>query len=160
MTYGRTGTLLMTNTVPDKLKEQVIYIAIRTWIGMGFVLHNEAHHKVLHGSDHGKTTGTNYSEATKAISAVLKLLDKKSDCRAYVLSGLRTEENEAWGKGVFIFCTVVKNSPIKQVVFKGRYLPMLTETGVAWNNFESSTCHTLSYSKHTFNKKSYFCGTL
>eukprot|EP00957_Ditylum_brightwellii_P179423 13668264-Ditylum_brightwellii.AAC.1 len=108
MTFGRTGTLFMTMAIPDTFKEQVIYIAIGTWIGMELVLHNEAHHKVLHGSDHGKATVTNYSEATEAISAVLKLLGKANASRAYVLSGLCTKENEALGKGVLVSAVMLE----------------------------------------------------
>eukprot|EP00957_Ditylum_brightwellii_P034775 2635727-Ditylum_brightwellii.AAC.1 len=65
----------MTKTIPDKFKEQIISINWKL-IGMGLVLYNEALYKVLDGTNHGKTTVTNYSEAIKGIEVVIKYLVK------------------------------------------------------------------------------------
>eukprot|EP00957_Ditylum_brightwellii_P116376 8876639-Ditylum_brightwellii.AAC.1 len=54
----------------DKFKEHVIYIAVGKWLGMQMVLCNLRHHVLFSKEGHGKTTGTNAAEVTKATVAV------------------------------------------------------------------------------------------
>ena len=147
ITAGRTGTFLYTLQMPKAFIDRVIYIALGKWLGMGAVLCN-TENVVNVDFGRGETTGTNYNEALAALNLYSQHSDKALSRRAEVLKELNVDEENAWGKGILIYCnSVVTNSMLG---IKGRYLPMLESLPFSNCTPRSVRC---TIDGLTFNKK-------
>eukprot|EP00957_Ditylum_brightwellii_P157447 11983002-Ditylum_brightwellii.AAC.1 len=59
----------------------------------------------------GETTGTNYSKAFAALNLFSKYSDKALSRCAEVLKELNVDEEDAWGKGILIYCNSIISKP-------------------------------------------------
>ena len=125
-----------------------MYIALGKWLCMGAVLcFMEIFENVDFGR--GETTGTNYNEASAALNLYSQHSDKALSRRAEVLKELNVDEENAWGKGILIYCNSIISKPT--LGMKRRYLPTIESLPFS-NCSPRSVCGTID--RKTFNKKS------
>lgn len=131
MTGGRTATMLMSTVTPASFRSNIAYITMGKWMKCGVVIVSEAQYELCydqHGEGRGASTTICSQTAARlweTVSAELSNIDTR---RQTVLSKLKVESNEAWGKGILIFANVKKSGYCKGL--KCRVLPMITQTPV------------------------------
>eukprot|EP00957_Ditylum_brightwellii_P114031 8694726-Ditylum_brightwellii.AAC.1 len=63
------------------------------------------------GFGRGETTGTNYNKAFVTQNLISKHADKAISQCAEVLKELNIDEEDAWGKGILIYCNSIILKP-------------------------------------------------
>jgi hypothetical protein len=146
MTAGRTGTMLMAQTLPLCIKKRIEYVTIGKWMGVGGVLVNRKYEgspstafhdaafycreyseqaKQNHTARRGASTVIQCDQALAAWKVVQKHLGETEARRRQVLVHTNMSEAEAWGKGVLMFLAL-RRTDSKQGL-KNRLLPILSK---------------------------------
>eukprot|EP00957_Ditylum_brightwellii_P038201 2888075-Ditylum_brightwellii.AAC.1 len=107
---GGTGAILYTLQIPKAFIDRVVYISLGKWLGMGAVFcFMENVENVDFGR--GETRRTNYNEAFATLNLFSKHSDKAISQQAEVLKELNIDEEDAWEKGIFIYCNSIISKP-------------------------------------------------
>ena len=103
LTGGLHTEFLQALKKPYSLRMRVDYLCMGKWIGMVMVLCNEKLMDEIGQNVAGKTIGTNYNEAIKALEVVIPLLGNISEQqRKKVLKLLNTDEEDEWSNGMLV----------------------------------------------------------
>jgi hypothetical protein len=128
-TGARTGQLLMTLSSPQDFLDQVAFVTMGKWLGLGLVLASvdeiDAVKKTWNFPRRGVTTELDVKEAFYSWNTVLAYLANTQNRRNQVLENLNVNEDDSWGVGIMIYAPVCRKGKINGTPF--RFVPKLND---------------------------------
>ena len=119
LTCGRITDMLLFYKLPATFQGVIAYVTVGKWIGCGLVLQNinnqyvkNIFKKSTKMTRRGYSTDIDTTNQTRMITYVSMNLVKIPVKRMKVLEVLGVLEEDAWGVGILIFCSVKKKSSI------------------------------------------------
>ena len=135
-TGGRTGEMLLTLSTPREFLDQVAYVTMGKWPGLGLILASSKEYDAMADDDkindylpaRGMTTTLDVTEAFICWNLVLENLHITESRRQLVIEKLGLKGSDCWGPGLMIYAPIRRTDLCKANKF--RIVPQLNESKI------------------------------